>query len=152
MVFSFDGLQIALCYRRDYSICLWHTHSRLALLAPMQGHIDNVRSVMFSPDGKRLVSGSEDATVRVWDTTSGTEVYTLEGHKGTIHSVTFCPDGSRIVSGSADKTVRLWNATSGTPILVGFRVRASPRFRRRFRTRFSNEILGEVNRGKLNRY
>ena len=54
----------------------------------------------FSADGKRIVSGSDDKTVKVWDADTGQETLTLKGHAGVCHSVAFSPDGKRIVSGS----------------------------------------------------
>ena len=67
-----------------------------------------VYSVAFSPDGARIVSGSDDQSVRLWDAASGAEIRRLEGHTGTVWSVAFSPDGARIVSGSDDQSVRLW--------------------------------------------
>src|SRR5262249_48766716 len=58
-----------------------------------------VLSVAFSPDGKRIVSGSEDRTLKVWDAQTGQETRTLEGHTGIVYSVAFSPDGKRIASG-----------------------------------------------------
>ena len=75
-------------------------------------------SVSFSPDGTRIVSGSGDKTVRVWDALSGQCVLgPLEGHTDWVRSVSFSPDGTRIVSGSYDKTVRVWDASSGECVL-----------------------------------
>ena len=68
-------------------------------------------SVAFSPDGQRIVSGSRDKTLRLWDATSGAPIGApLRGHDERVSSVAFSPDGQRIVSGSADKTLRLWDA------------------------------------------
>jgi WD40 repeat protein len=64
--------------------------------------------VRFSPDGKRVVSGSDDATVRVWDVET-CQATLLEGHTDGVRSVAFSPDGNRVVSGSYDKTVRVWD-------------------------------------------
>ena len=69
-----------------------------------------VQSVAFSPDGKRIVSGSQDNTLRLWDGVTGKPVgEALKGHSGWVQSVAFSPDGKRIVSGSDDDTLRLWN-------------------------------------------
>jgi WD40 repeat protein/formylglycine-generating enzyme required for sulfatase activity len=65
----------------------------------LKGHSGSVYSVSFSPDGKRIVSGSHDQTVRIWDTETGTELLTLKGHSGSVASVNFSSDGKRIVSG-----------------------------------------------------
>ena len=62
----------------------------------------------FSPDGKQLVSGSLDNTMRLWDAATGACVKTLEGHRGEVLSVCFSPDGRLLASGSCDKMVRLW--------------------------------------------
>ena len=80
-------------------------------------HGATVRSVAFSPDGQRIVSGSEDNTVRVWDAQTGAPISNpLSGHTDWVGSVAFSPDGQRIVSGSGDQTVRLWDAKTGVPI------------------------------------
>ena len=65
----------------------------------------------FSPEGKRLVSGSSDKTVKVWDAQTGQEALSLTGHTGPVHSVAFSPDGQRIASASDDKTVKVWDAS-----------------------------------------
>ena len=74
----------------------------------LNGHSGNVRSVAFSPDGTRVVSGSADKTIKIWSATTGEVVQTLDGHSDTVKSVAFSPDGTRVVSGSYDKTVKIW--------------------------------------------
>jgi WD40 repeat protein len=84
--------------------------------------VNSVRSVAFSPDGTRIVSGSYDNTVRVWDTVSGAEALPpLRGHESWVNSVAFSPDGTRIVSGSHDDTVRVWDTVSGAEALLPLR-------------------------------
>ncbi|KIJ91722.1 hypothetical protein K443DRAFT_653503, partial [Laccaria amethystina LaAM-08-1] len=72
-----------------------------------------VRSVAFSQDGSRVVSGSDDNTVRIWNVTTGEVEAELKGHTGSVRSVAFSQDGSQVVSGSDDQSVRIWNVTTG---------------------------------------
>ena len=84
----------------------------------LQGHTSSVRSVAFSQDGRYIVSGSGDRTIRVWNAQTGDQVGSpLEGHTDSIWSVAFSQDGRYIVSGSADRTIQVWNAQTGD--LVG---------------------------------
>ena len=79
-------------------------------------HSDDVTSVAFSPDATRLLSGSGDNTVKVWDTASGHLIRTFEGHDRQVTSVAFSPDGARVLSGSYDNTIKLWDAATGALI------------------------------------
>ncbi len=72
-----------------------------------------INSVAFSPDGKRIVSGYDDCTIRIWDAATGAQIgEPLTGHTEWINSVAISPDGKRIVSGSRDKTIRIWDFPS----------------------------------------
>jgi WD40 repeat protein len=92
------------------------------MLPPLRGHDDWIRSVKFSPDGSKIVSGSDDKTIRVWDASTGFEILPpLQGHHHAVKSVEFSPDGSKIVSGSNDKTIRVWDASTGLEMLPPLR-------------------------------
>ncbi|HVF24911.1 MAG TPA: hypothetical protein VNA23_03430, partial [Anaerolineales bacterium] len=82
-------------------------------LKVFSGHIDELRSVAFSPDGKYVLTGSIDTTAKLWDATTGKEIYTLSGHTDEVLSVAFSPDSRYIASASADTTAKLWNVTTG---------------------------------------
>jgi WD40 repeat protein len=77
----------------------------------------------MSPDGRRIVSGSWDKSVIVWDLETGTPIHRLTGHQGSVWSVAVSPDGRRVVSGSDDSTVAIWDLETGTQIhrLTGHR-------------------------------
>ena len=65
----------------------------------------------YSPDGKTLASGSDDATIRLWDVETGEEKSTLTGHTDWVRSVAYSPDGKTLASGSGDGTVLLWDVS-----------------------------------------
>jgi len=84
----------------------------------LKGHGDAVLSLAFSSDGRRIVSGSSDKTIRVWDANTGKEVAEpLKSHTGFVLSVAFSPDGDRIVSGSEDATIQV-HGVSGSKVRV----------------------------------
>jgi WD40 repeat protein len=71
----------------------------------------------FSPDGRRIASGSSDGSLQIWDVTGGVLLgKSLKEHSEAILSIAFSPNGERIVSGSQDKKLRLWDAVTGMPL------------------------------------
>ena len=89
-----------------------------ARLAGLSGHNDIVIGAAFSPDGRHIVTSSNDRTVRIWDAASGTQLALLSGHSDGVISAAFSPDGRRIVTASADKTARNLDVT---PLCFGER-------------------------------
>ncbi|NTV06956.1 MAG: WD40 repeat domain-containing protein, partial [Chlorobiaceae bacterium] len=83
------------------------------LVKTMEGHLDRVLGVKFSADGKKLVSGSFDETVMLWDVESGQSLLTMKGHDTWVECIDFSRDGKLLASGSTDSTVRIWDAATG---------------------------------------
>lgn len=81
-------------------------------LLAITGHSDTVQSVSFSPDGLKILTGSDDRTARVWDAATGQQLLTMN-HAGRITCAAFSPDGKRIVTASLDKTARVWDGSTG---------------------------------------
>ncbi len=84
----------------------------------LAGHQAPVVGVAFSPDGGRLVSVSQDYTLRLCDAATGREIAVARGHNGPIEAVSFSPDVHRLASGGDDSTVRLWDAHTGAALAV----------------------------------
>jgi sugar lactone lactonase YvrE len=108
--YSPDGKHVAYAGAMDSSVKLLDVRRLGGGAHTLAGHAVDVRCVAFSSDGKRLASGAEDGTVKMWDTGTGQETLTLKGHTGSVNSVAFSPDGWRLASASADHTVRVWDA------------------------------------------
>jgi hypothetical protein len=127
VAFSPDGSRL-LSGSFDKTLELWDAVTG-RLIRSWEGHADEPRfpvdspfkaigvsSVAFSPDGKRLVSGGADHTLKLWDSATGRLIRTLEGHAGWVDSVAFSPDGTRLLSGSSDQTLKLWDTATGRVI------------------------------------
>jgi WD40 repeat protein len=74
----------------------------------LSGHNRPVKAVAMSANGKRVASGSDDYTVKIWDAETGEELRTLSGHSDWVRAVAVSADGRKVVSGSADNTVKIW--------------------------------------------
>lgn len=100
------------------SVILWDTQTRKPIGDPLQGHVNAVTTVSFSPDSQVLATGSADATVRVWDADTGAFLWNvMYGHEGRIWGLVYSPDGRHIASASSDGTVRIWNPLGSQPLL-----------------------------------
>ena len=82
------------------------------VLETLQGNDYRVSSAVFSPDGKKIVTTSNEF-VRIWDAESATILKTLEGHGHPVNSAVFSPDGKKIISLNHNDGVRIWDAESG---------------------------------------
>src|SRR5829696_7541095 len=75
----------------------------------LAGHTNHVLGVCVSADGKRVLTNSEDGTLRLWDADTGKQLRVFEGHTLGVIGAALSPDGKRVLSASFDKTVRLWD-------------------------------------------
>lgn len=87
---------------------LWRlTHSELRILKFMS------LCLVFTPDGKALVSGGEDGTLKMWDADGMNEVWKVQGHKERIDRLAISGDGKVLATASIDRTLKLWDAATG---------------------------------------
>jgi WD40 repeat protein len=108
VAFSADGSRLATA--AGSSAQVWDTASGRAVTAPLR-HGGFVRAVQFSPDGRKLLSASEDGTVQLWDPETGHPVSEPMRHGARVMNAEFSPDGSQVVTFSSDKAVRIWEVT-----------------------------------------
>jgi WD40 repeat protein len=95
---------------------LWDLPSR-SIKATLSGHTNAVECLAFSPDGRRLVSGSWDRSVRLWDPATAELVHVMTGHMDVVYNCAFSHDSLTVASASWDGTVRLWHAATGQELM-----------------------------------
>jgi eukaryotic-like serine/threonine-protein kinase len=83
-----------------------------------RGHGSGVNAAAWSPDGKRIASGSDDDTVQVWEALTGNPRLTYRGHSDVVNTVAWSPDSQRLASGSDDDTVQIWEVTTRSTIFT----------------------------------
>jgi hypothetical protein len=92
-----------------------HTATRAspALVRDLIGHSGDVNACVVTLNGRRVISASDDKTLKVWDLESGRALATLEGHADVVSACAVTPDSRHVVSASDDKTLKVWDFKRG---------------------------------------
>lgn len=93
-------------------VIIWDINNSL-ICCKLSGHTDRVSSICFNYDGKKVITGSWDRSIKIWDSNTGKEIKTLSGHNKRIFSIDLSADGKKIVSGSEDGSIIIWDFMSG---------------------------------------
>ena len=120
VVFSPDGFRLVTALNSDnatkdnrFTIFvweIWEDPNRLSHLT-LKGHTDTINALTFTPNGKMLASGSDDGTIRLWDSSTGTQLLSLSSEK--TNSLAFSMDGKTLASISNFSQIQLWNISTG---------------------------------------
>jgi WD40 repeat protein len=116
MVLSPDGSCFAATFRekdQPWDVVVWDCKTG-RLLTRLDGHTGAITCIAFSPDGRRIATGSADKTAVIWDVESGKELLTLRGHREQVRSLAFSSDGLRLATGSYG-TMRIWDVRPFDP-------------------------------------
>lgn len=113
MDYSPDGMLLAV---EDGPVVRLWAAGTMQITGRVLRHDGDVRSIGFAPDGKRLLTASEDGSARLWDVATGRQITVPMTHQDHVLVALFSPDGTRIATGSADRTVRFWDARTGAPL------------------------------------
>lgn len=121
--FSADGLQVAagggdlvahFLHPEELSqknnLYVWNYQTQAVIF--QQNHPGVVSSISFSPDGRTLVSASNEQVVRIWDISLGKQLAELKGHRSSVRVVAVSPDGKLLASGSTDSSIMVWSMQS----------------------------------------
>jgi WD40 repeat protein/class 3 adenylate cyclase len=119
IAFNSEGTQLATASENaEEGVKIWDATTGKEVLALNEAH--GALGIAFSPDGKRLATGSGEGLVALWDLTSGDQLLSLSVHRRAVFAVAFTPDGARLATASSDGTVKIWDLNSGEELLTLF--------------------------------
>ncbi|MFH1998857.1 MAG: protein kinase, partial [Planctomycetota bacterium] len=107
-----DAHQLLIACKEPTAL-LWNFETQEKVLE-LKGHSGFLQSVVFSPDGGRIITASEDGTARIWDSASGDLLITLE-HAAYVTCAGLSQDGKKAITGTSDGQVRLFDLETGAP-------------------------------------
>ena len=91
---------------------LWD-REEATVIHEFEGHSRSALVAAWSPDNKKIASGSADQTIRIWDAFSRETLHSISAHGGNIYSLHFSPDGKLLASASMDENIKIWNVETG---------------------------------------
>ncbi len=105
-----DGLKIAISSASDSSVLIWNAINGRLINRFTTG---SCHETFWSPQGDKLATSTENATIQIWNPNNGKEILTITGHISNVSTFCWSPDGRYIATGNSDKAVKIWDATNG---------------------------------------
>jgi WD40 repeat protein len=99
----------------DNTLKVWDLATGVAVHT-LSGHTKQINAMALTPDGRLVISASNDHTLKVWDVATGDLRWTLTGHTDSVNAVAETPDGQRAVSASMDNTLKVWDLATGVAV------------------------------------
>jgi WD40 repeat protein len=113
VTFSDDGKYLAAA-GYDERVSVWENwqNAQPRLRFELKGHCDGITSVLMLEDNRRVITASDDGTLRVWDLVKEQELLRLTGHISSVETAILSLDQKSVISGGRDGTIRVWRAAA----------------------------------------